>query len=299
MDFEQLATTLAKLQTDGVVQLCISFERNLSRADILRAAYYHLVMPEFKASLEIKKLHEVIVDWNKQGLRRTENMDEELRAMQEEADRRIRADKEGFVKYLADGARDRISDLQDHFPEFKVWLKAVRQSALLAAWSAFESLATDLWIFAVNSRPSLFATKVLDGFHDNLPEGMSSKAIPLGILAKYRFNISAHIGDIVSAHVKFSSLKELRKAYTVSGLLDDDTNMLMQTDDLRMLSHIRNLIAHRNALVDASFKRVTHCTEEIGDEFVIADDDLDKYIGLVERLGSGMLKSVDSLLLAQ
>lgn len=46
----------------------------------------------------------------------------------------------------------------------------------------------DLWIYCVNQRPDLFAVKILRGLKGVLPEGLSARSIPLGALAKYKFD---------------------------------------------------------------------------------------------------------------
>ena len=59
----------------------------------------------------------------------------------------------------------------------------------MAAWSAFESLAADVWTYAVNSRPDLFAIEMLRAFNESLPEGVSSRSIAIGVAAKHNFDL--------------------------------------------------------------------------------------------------------------
>ncbi len=160
-------------------------------------------------------------------------------------------------------------------------------------WTAFESVATDVWILAVNRRADLFAVRVLDGFKENLPANMSGKAIPLGVLAKHRFDVKEHIGDIVSAHINFSSLKELQKAYKVAFDLDAPKMAPLESETLKRLSLLRNLIAHRNGIVDAKFKNATGCSAEIGEEVVISDSEADKYYETAKEAGVYLLRIAD------
>ena len=166
----------------------------------------------------------------------------------------------------------------------------------MALWSAVESLASDVWICAVNLRPDLFAARVLRDFSEALPEGMSSRSIPLGIAARYKFDLRRCIGDIIGKRIDFTNLDDIRKAYKSAFELDDEGTQLLQSEKLKHLVLIRNLIAHRNGVIDDQFKLKTKSAEEVGEELTITDEIAANFAVLVEKVGLHLLRIADDAL---
>ena len=99
------AVSCEKVKDAGLVSVCESFRRNLARAHNLRSAYYHLIMPEMKSHLELETATTVMREWNQMHFHPEGNFFE---AAYEEARVRIRQDENAFVRYLVDGAHERM-----------------------------------------------------------------------------------------------------------------------------------------------------------------------------------------------
>lgn len=89
--------------------------------------------------------------------------------------------------------------------------------------------------------------------------------------------------------MRFSSLKELRKIFRVTFDIDSEGQLLLESNDLRQLSLVRNLVAHRNGIVDDAFRKATGCTQNAGDELTISEAEAKGFMSTVETVGSYLL----------
>jgi hypothetical protein len=136
---------------------------------------------------------------------------------------------------------------------------AIFQSQISAAWTAFESLATDCWIEAVNQRPQTLGEKAwFSTSGDEEPEASEGKtsrdSIPLSILRDHGYDVSKSIGTIVhrGRKFKFNRLKGIRTAFT--RVFDNSVNSAFpKFKELLALELLRNVIVHRGGIVDATF----------------------------------------------
>jgi hypothetical protein len=124
-------------------------------------------------------------------------------------------------------------------------LRSLLSSSLVASWTAFETLAGDLWEAAVNARPSL-ATKL-------------NKPIKPNILQKYNYNIARTMGAVMTEidAVTFTKLENIRSAYE-SVFADNHGDSIiaaLNDNSLDALSQARNLIVHKAGRCDAEYKK--------------------------------------------
>jgi hypothetical protein len=78
--------------------------------------------------------------------------------------------------------------------------------------------------------------------------------------------------------------------------LDDEGTQLLQSEKLKHLVLIRNLIAHRNGVIDDQFKLKTKSAEEVGEELTITDEIAANFAVLVEKVGIHLLRIADDAL---
>jgi hypothetical protein len=144
-------------------------------------------------------------------------------------------------------------------PKMQRQIRMILLSLISATWTAFEILAGDAWQLALNSRPDQIAEKVLGQlFPSGTPEGLSAKAIPLWMAAKYGFDLRNHIGDILKPHVDFSDLKQIQKAYAAAFGTNAAFESAVADKNLLTLGATRNLVVHRGGLVDEKYNKITN-----------------------------------------
>jgi hypothetical protein len=164
-------------------------------------------------------------------------------------------------------ARGRAADLVERFAKgmrpFAQWgLEALYSSAMVQLWTAYEALATDLWVEAVNLRPRPLAVRAAgsDVRGEEPSEVVArdrGKNLPVKLLQKYGFDVSRVMGTVLKETRKFdfNSLTGLRDAFAaVFGDEVKKTHFQGEDHDLMSwLEAVRNVIAHRGGRADETF----------------------------------------------
>jgi hypothetical protein len=122
-------------------------------------------------------------------------------------------------------------------------LEAILAAMVMTAWMAFESLAADLWVEAVNFCPKPLA--------DRMVEKKPSETIKLSNLQNYEYNLQGKMGELFrdSKKVGFDSFNGIKSAF--GDILEQTTGIFNNHKLLRPISELRNCFAHRGGIVDA------------------------------------------------
>ncbi len=96
-------------------------------------------------------------------------------------------------------------------PAFLSGLEGILYSSLTGTWTAFETLAADLWEAALNAHPDCLAN--LNGGRAGRIGNEDGKHVLLKDIAKYRWNISSKMGSVLKERYNFSRLDGIRRAY--------------------------------------------------------------------------------------
>ncbi|HEX5424631.1 MAG TPA: hypothetical protein VFW94_13875 [Candidatus Acidoferrales bacterium] len=119
----------------------------------------------------------------------------------------------------------------------------------MLAWTAFEVLASDLWVAAVNLQPNPLAVR----FSQSLQDKAQGKSVTVSSLAAYGdhdFNLSNLMGEVLRDKADFASLQTTRAAYERTFGTDVPA---FTSPNLRLLELVRNLILHKAGIVDSVF----------------------------------------------
>ena len=108
-------------------------------------------------------------------------------------------------------------------PHLRIGLQNLLRASLLNAWTAFENLAADLWIKAVDLRPRTLAYNVVMGPKPSNPNSKQEPQMPFREMADFGFNVSNDMGKLLKnrGKVNLDSLERIEEAYfcTFSDLL--------------------------------------------------------------------------------
>lgn len=135
-------------------------------------------------------------------------------------------------------------------------MQGILYALLTEAWTAFESLAQDLWVRIVNSYPVPLAQRVLEP-NANLETGNPVKSVSWKTIKDFKFDLTADMGTLLLRQnsVDFQRLKSIRAAYSVA--FDGETDAIFDHPNhskLPILEVTRNLLAHKGGVVDKKFK---------------------------------------------
>jgi hypothetical protein len=139
-------------------------------------------------------------------------------------------------------------------------LAAILASQIIQAWTAFETLATDLWVEGLNLCPPLGVTAMgaqpLAGEKEESAEKKRKIRfpIPLQKLQKYDFNLKTSMGSLLKEKWKFTTRDGIRQAYCDAfggdaGLVAD----IIDDKAIKAMSALRNVIVHRSGIADEDF----------------------------------------------
>jgi hypothetical protein len=123
-------------------------------------------------------------------------------------------------------------------------IDGIMASMVIGAWTAFETLAGDLWENALNTSPKL-GIRALDAEPSPNDDEATTQAkrkrkitFPARLLYKYHFSIKHRMGTILREKWKFTRRKEADEAYTkVFG-----ETPIFRDQNLRWLSALRNVL---------------------------------------------------------
>lgn len=175
-------------------------------------------------------------------------------------------------------------------------VKATLSAAIVGTWTAFENLAGDLWVAAVNERPrSLACMAGRSGQRER-------KKIPYDTLAKHKFNVENKMGTIYfeTGAVAFTTLKAIESSYEnafADGFQDIDNTV--KDRSFFVLSSVRNVLVHKAGHVDSEFKNSMKNEPrfsdlKLGDELPIDGDMAAQLIDPVVRATVKFIEAVDA-----
>jgi hypothetical protein len=110
---------------------------------------------------------------------------------------------------LIDDAKNESNNLYEKSEEIRNCLNNIGLNAMVNTWTLFESYSKDIWIKVFNENPNLLNQKIITSQNEN----GNYKSVPLNILSKYNFNVSKHLGEILSPKYDFTSTDGIKKAF--------------------------------------------------------------------------------------
>jgi hypothetical protein len=173
------------------------------------------------------------------------------------------------------------------------WLSA----QITGIWTAFESMAEELWVTAMNLHP-----RILAELRGSKRSGGDDKKIDLFLLQMHGYNLSSKMGDVLRRRYLFDKLEEIRQAYADAFSDDaDDIKNIINDKFLDALALTRHVIVHNGGIIDAAFLKrkndlPTAIIGNIGDPLPLDGDVTATLIGPVMQLGWNLLTLVDQWL---
>jgi hypothetical protein len=170
-------------------------------------------------------------------------------------------------------------------------------SLVIGAWSAFESMAGDLWEEALNQNPADLA-QLKKGKNNNGP----SKSVDLDIIQLHDFDLRKKMGTILRRRYEFSRLSSIRDAYNAAfNTSAHKIDAALKHDSLDALSIVRNVLVHNAGRADERYlgraKSIQSLPKVALNELLPLDGEI--VVGLIKPAliqGSNLLAAVDDWL---
>jgi len=181
-------------------------------------------------------------------------------------------------------------------------VQATMAAMLIGIWTAFESLAQDTWIAAVNTRPDPLATRILKRNAD-LGTGLQLKSIPSDQIIGHSFDLRNSMGTVLFRQraVDFQQLKNIRVAYKVAFADAFETIFEQYQQELFWLEAERNLFVHKGGLIDQKFvERMGNkplMKKTIGSSLTVHGQHVANKANIVSRCSTELMQAVDKWLM--
>ena len=174
--------------------------------------------------------------------------------------------------------------------------KLLLHAIVTQLWTAYECLVRDLWIAAVNAGSATLSQRAFNGIDNKeRDDGISRKAISVGHLARYGFDIKNKVGDLLVSKFEFSDVDGMKKAYVSVFENADEFDTIFGHSNLRQLAKSRHLIVHRAAIIDEKYRKESQCSQAIGEELNITALEREQYAQDVIRSGIALIGLIDRL----
>jgi hypothetical protein len=139
-------------------------------------------------------------------------------------------------------------------------LETLMASQIILMWSAFETLARDLWKAALNCHPVTLAelSGTLAQPHSRgtkRKRGNPDKTIELSVIVGHEYKLGKRMGTILAVKYKFDKMDDIIRAYRAAfpNTCKLNEKAFWANRSLRAMCAMRNVIVHRRGLIDSKF----------------------------------------------
>ena len=142
------------------------------------------------------------------------------------------------------------------FPFMANTLRMVKSSGISAAWTTFETVCYDSWVYFVNSNPKRVGNHVIEHIGKKRAHGKPVRGgdiISTTVLRKYGFDLSRSLGNILCGQFDFTKLSGIRTAFAAAFPSLPAIKPVLQERDLALLQAYRHCIVHRAGIMDEQF----------------------------------------------
>jgi hypothetical protein len=153
----------------------------------------------------------------------------------------------------------------------RLGIAALLSSCVTGTWTAFETMASDLWAAALNIHPVGLAE--LKGRRKRLltdDEASSAevdaangdvdkdniKTVPLSEILRHEFKIEHAMGNVLRTRRRFDHLAGIKEAYALAFFKKSEKiDAILKDKSFEALNAVRNLIVHHAGIVDRTYER--------------------------------------------
>lgn len=185
-------------------------------------------------------------------------------------------DSEEMITLVAESLRDLEEDEAVHMSNSA----ALRQSVPVI-WSTTETLVKDIARTLFN-KDAILSAQFLE---DQISNPFWRKGdIKLHHIAEHNFDVAHAMGDIIFEIHPCNSPDAMSK---VCGFLfspESNSKKMLKSGEVKHLYLTRNVISHRNGIVDAHHKRLSNCNEAVGQRLAIGVPEVESAYAISKQL---------------
>lgn len=153
---------------------------------------------------------------------------------------------------IIEEAQNESNKLYEKSEEIRSCFNNIGLNALVNSWTLFEAFSKDIWVNILNNNPQLLNQKIINTKVEN-ENGVNSKTIPLNILSKYNYDVSRHLGEILSIKYDFTGVEGLKKAFKDLFNMEDEEISFFNDAKIIQLEICRHTIVHNAGFIDGRY----------------------------------------------
>ncbi len=296
VDIERVRTCTKNICSPVVAEIIGTYEKNMELVLTLLALPLTLLAVGAAESHRLAFFAQAMVStgnvdkWHKSEEAKKE-VAEEVDRLFQEFDR-----KGGSGSSIIDDAKLRLEKMSS-LPQIENSLRALVFSGISISWAAFESLAKDLWIAALNTRPRELAQTAFSRLPDSADQNeLTRKYVPVGVLARYGFDVRDKLGTILEARFDFTSYSGIRTAYSSAFGNDGELPIIFGNSSPGTLEAMRHLVVHRAGYVDEEYTRRTGQKFPMGSILQVPGRQFSELIKATAKVSCDLALHVDGFL---
>lgn len=168
--------------------------------------------------------------------------------------------------------------LYENNAEIRKCFENIGRNALVNTWTLFETYSKEIWIKSFNENPNFINSTIINT-KSNSNGPIMDKSIPLNLLSKYGFDVSNHLGEILSAKYDFTGCNGIKKSFKDLFSLRDNEIDFMDDENLNQLEIIRHILVHNSGVIDNKYlSRSKRNNEQVGVPIELEIDEVNKMI---------------------
>jgi hypothetical protein len=170
------------------------------------------------------------------------------------------------------------NSLYENNAEIRKCFENIGRNAIVNTWTLFETYSKEIWIKSFNEKPNLINSTIINA-NNNSNSPIFDKNIPLNLLSRYGFDVSKHLGEILSVKYDFTACNGIKKSFKDLLSLRDNEIGFMDNENLNQMEIIRHILVHNSGIVDNKYlSRSKRQNEQIGLSIELEVEELNKMI---------------------
>jgi len=156
------------------------------------------------------------------------------------------------------------NNLYENNPEIRKCFENIARNAIVNTWTLFETYSKEIWVKSFNENPNFINSAIINT-KNNLNSPILDKNIPLNLLSKYGFDVSNHLGEILSVKYDFTGCNGIKKSFRDLLNLKDNEIEFMDNENLNQMEITRHILVHNSGVIDNKYLiRSKRNNEKIG-----------------------------------
>jgi hypothetical protein len=185
------------------------------------------------------------------------------------------------------------------FDEVRFATRALFYASISSSWGAFESVAKDTWMAALNVHSTLLAQGAMAKIPTaGVDDPLRNKQISVGLLARHGYDLRRTMGILLAPKFDFTGISGIREAYAASFRNESSIANALANPVLGQLEATRHLIVHRAGWIDEEYQRRTGVPSSLGTRLVIDGKKISALSNAAIEAGGALLIAVDRWMIA-